>query len=260
MCILSYLPAEVDISDDIADDLWTGGLSNGDGHGWAISVDGGVVMRRTMSLSEAIDTFTDAKLRYPGRDSMFHSRFATHGSKIVDYCHPFIVGSDWRTVVAHNGILSNCLPAKGDPRSDTALLAQDVMPRKFRRLDKPSVRSAMERFIGKANKVCVITGNTRYRHQSYLFGEDRGEWCASTGVWHSNSDYRWGRYAPVKSDPLPLPHLSESVDSDCLICGQVETINALGFCIACGTCIDCYEPSDLCLCYVRKGELLATEW
>ena len=89
MCILSYLPpgAQVD-----ADGLFNGGLSNPDGHGFALVSKGYIITGKFLNLDEALTRFVEARERYPEGPALFHSRWATHGGVNVGNVHPFLVG------------------------------------------------------------------------------------------------------------------------------------------------------------------------
>lgn len=268
MCILSYIPGGIEADDRVVTDLWNGGVQNGDGHGWAIVTNAGVIMRRTLSLDEAIESFAEARERRPEGDALFHSRWATHGSVRTGLCHPFLVGDDHRTVLAHNGVIRAATPTKGDDRSDTQIFASEIVPKRFRRLDRPGVQAALAAYIGTTNKVLILTSNPRYEQTAYLFGESRGEWDSETGIWHSNGDYRWSRY-PATSNAATTVVGSGSRfdygdrgdtnddygDDSCVFC--LGRINTIGLCVSCGTCADCYEPSLSCLCFVSKSAAFA---
>ncbi|MFE3278408.1 class II glutamine amidotransferase [Nocardia sp. NPDC059239] len=84
----------------------------------------GILVGRGMDAEEVIDDFTAVRRRYPDRPALFHGRYATHGAVSIDNCHPFRLGRDRRTVLAHNGVLPRRVrPAPYDPRSDTRMNA-----------------------------------------------------------------------------------------------------------------------------------------
>ncbi|MFE7803032.1 hypothetical protein [Nocardia sp. NPDC057440] len=65
----------------------------------------------------------------------------------MENCHPFVVGGDPRTVLAHNGILAH--PSSGDPRSDRRIAAEDLLPRRpFGSLDSWAGHERLERWLG----------------------------------------------------------------------------------------------------------------
>ena len=62
-------------------------------------------------------------------------------------------------MLAHNGILPLAMqPDRGEPRSDTALLAARLGQR-FGSLRHARVRAKIERWMGTANKLVVLTTN-----------------------------------------------------------------------------------------------------
>ena len=128
---------------------------------------------------------------------MFHSRFSTHGDpSSVENCHPFIVGGDHRTVLAHNGVFHDAVrPAEGDPRSDTRIVAEEFLPG-FGTLRRRRTRLAFQRWMTPGNKVVILTVDPRFRDHAYILNENAGVW--DRGIWYSNRDYlpqlptRWG--------------------------------------------------------------------
>jgi glutamine amidotransferase len=105
MCLLTYLPAGVQPDTDA---LLTGALVNADGHGFAIVAGrrlDRLIVQRGLDGEAVIDAFIAARLQHPQGPALFHSRLATHGDTTLDNCHPFTLGGDTRTVLAHNGVL-----------------------------------------------------------------------------------------------------------------------------------------------------------
>jgi predicted glutamine amidotransferase len=90
------------------DALLTGALVNADGHGFAIVAGrrlDRLIVQRGLDGEAVIDAFIAARLQHPQGPALFHSRLATHGDTTLDNCHPFTLGGDTRTVLAHNGVL-----------------------------------------------------------------------------------------------------------------------------------------------------------
>ena len=265
MCILSYLPAGIDVDSDA---LWNGGINNPDGHGWAIAEPrtGEMLIGKSLELADALESFEVARKAHPDAPALFHSRWATHGSITVPNCHPFYVGNSKRTVVGHNGILpSDAHPRKGDDRSDTRLFADDILSTRFRRLDKQRAFFALSQWAGSYNKLVILTTDPRYRRNAYLVNESAGNWDSYSGIWHSNHDYlgipKWlenyGRAAAVTiGGKAQLP---ADDDANCLMCNY-GYVNAAGFCSECGTCQDCFESTADCLCYWQGIKDRANTW
>ncbi|BCY08941.1 hypothetical protein [Actinoplanes sp. L3-i22] len=213
MCLLSFLPAGVQPN---LPALRNGSLINDDGHGFAIVVAGRLLVRHSMNADQLIDEFAAARHAFPDGDALFHSRLATGGTSDLANCHPYAVGGDQRTVLAHNGILPVRLP-RHEARSDTRVAAEDLIPR-MGSLRSRLVRLRLERWMGADNKIVILTVDRRFRHTSYLLNERAGEWA--DGVWYSNSGY------------LPWP------DPEPGWCGYDLA----------GTCGDCGQLDGYCLC------------
>jgi hypothetical protein len=185
MCLLTFFPEGVH---PITNQLWQGAIVNDDGHGWAI-VDGDRIHSgRHMIAEKAIEEFAAARRLYPAGPALFHSRWGTHGVTDVSNVHPFPVGRDPRTVIAHNGVLPREVhPRHGDPRSDTRVLADSIAGR-FGSLRRRLVRLRMQKWMGTGNKVVILTVNPRYRERSFILNEAQGIWTQD-GIWYSNDGY-----------------------------------------------------------------------
>ncbi|MFM8798697.1 MAG: class II glutamine amidotransferase [Fluviibacter sp.] len=268
MCILSYLPAGAVVDDTVEEHLYNGGLSNPDGHGWAIASPHGMILGKSLDLDESLGKFVAVRNEYADSPALFHSRWATHGSIRVGNCHPFLVGKHHQTVLAHNGILPrDAHPAKDDDRSDTAILAEDIIPQRWFRLDKPTVIESITQWAGKANKLVILTVNPRYRKNAYLINENQGWWDNGTGVWHSNLDYtspypRWARVG-AKSDSFSTKENwweeDEYAAEYCLFCEPNKVaLNFDNMCPSCKVCHDCYEPQWDCQCFTTDADSVAS--
>lgn len=244
MCLLTYFPPGV--MPDL-DALHNGAYLNDDGHGFAVIADGRIIAERGLYAADMIAAFDIVRREHPDGPALFHSRFATHGDRGVDNCHPFAVGGDERTVLAHNGILPDEVqPAKGDPRSDTRITAEEFLP-EFGSLRHRRTRQRFARWMTRDNKMIILTVNRRYKAPAYILNEPAGIW--DDGIWYSNDSYR----------PLLAPggagsswdRLDRTVER-CWACGAI--IDLLdGECRFCGWCFDCGEMPGTCLCYTPGG-------
>ena len=108
-------------------DLECASCNNPHGFGYAVIANGEIITGRGMSAKKVISEFLSVRKQYPNGYAMFHARFATHGVKNVENCHPFPVGGSTQTYLAHNGILDIKIPAN-DKRSDTRVFAEDILP------------------------------------------------------------------------------------------------------------------------------------
>ncbi|MFX0575088.1 class II glutamine amidotransferase [Nocardia nepalensis] len=240
MCILTFIKpgANPDL-----DALRGGALTNPHGHGYAIITGDTITVGRGMDPDAVIAEFASVRMRFPDGAALFHSRLATHGVRDVENCHPFIVGGDARTVLAHNGILPDEVhPSSGDPRSDTRIAAEELLPRRpFGSLDSWAGRERLERWLG-TDKMVLLTVDPAYRYAGYIFNERRGHW--DQGSWYSNNSYLHGMWATAG-------------DSDwdwCENCG-VFNENPMGpHCVFCGYCADCFGAYPHCDCPALAGQ------
>lgn len=235
MCLLTYVPAAVQPDYDA---LARGAALNDDGHGFAVVAGDEILVHRGMDAEAVIAEFRRIRHQYADGPALFHSRFATHGTVGVANTHPFPVGRDPRTVLAHNGVLPATVhPATGDQRSDTRIAAEDFLsaPR-FRSLERRATRRRIARWLGHHNKVVVLTTNPRYPRQAYLFNQQAGHWDG--GIWYSNLDYR--------TRGIDLRHDSWSLGDGCAYCGLAAPADPdSGLCGGCGSCPICgSDPGD----------------
>jgi len=245
VCLLTFLPAGVHPDTGA---LFNGAEVNEDGHGFAIVTDRTILVQRGMDAEQMIDAFAAARREHPHGPAMFHSRFSTHGEVSLDNCHPFAVGADARTVVAHNGVLpANVQPVKGDPRSDTRIAAEMFLPT-FGALRLRATRKRLERWMTPANKMAILTVDPRFRQRAYLLNEDEGMW--HEGIWYSNDGYlpyvprrRAGWWGADESADRPWWPVDE-----CQVC-LASTDPTQDRCPVCGWCLLCGELPDDCFCY-----------
>jgi glutamine amidotransferase len=245
MCLLTFLPPGVRPD--------TGALANGagcnpDGHGYAIVADGELLIARGLDPDEMIAEFERRRRRRPDGPALFHSRFATHGRVTVENCHPFPLGHDRRTVLAHNGVLPPAVqPGRGDPRSDTRIAAEDYLPR-FGPLSSRRARLRLERWMTPDNKIVILTVDRRFRDRAYILNEASGLW--HDGAWYSNDGYlpqparSWRFDAAAGDDPWDAGVTFER----CPLCASDVDLSEAE-CRLCGLCFDCGEPPGECLCY-----------
>lgn len=283
MCLLSvYNPGAVIDRDH----LLNGAECNPDGYGFAVAVDGRIEIGHGMDAVAVVEAFTRVRESHPDTYALFHSRYTTDGTTTVDNCHPFFVGGDARTVLAHNGVLpAEAIPAKGDDRSDTRILAESLIPRGMFGigLHRARVRRNLRRWMLRnkyPNKIAILSVDPRYQQTLYILNEDAGTWV--DGVWHSNSGYLprtrtygWstigGTGYPTSTDPLVREararwisgeiSYSEYLDTyyginrkkhsnDCPICESYGSVNLqYGYCTICKVCIDCFYDIEECDCY-----------
>ncbi|GAA3386392.1 hypothetical protein [Cryptosporangium minutisporangium] len=254
MCLLTFLPAGT-LPDTEA--LRTGTETNDDGHGFAIVTDSGLLVEHGLDAEATISAFAALRRRHPEGPALFHSRFGTHGdSGSVENCHPLVVGGDSRTVLAHNGVFPEAVrPAKGDPRSDTRIVAEEFLPG-FGTLRRRRTRLAFQRWMTPGNKVVILTVDPRFRDNAYILNEDAGVWDG--GIWYSNRDYlpsppsrlRWTYRSTGRLwDDDRIKELGWREPVQCWIC-ETDLASAEDPCPVCGHCLGCGEFPEDCACYV----------
>lgn len=241
MCLLSYYPPQV-MPDTHA--LSNGTYRNNDGHGYAIVTGNRILVRHSMDAEALIANFARARATHPHGPALFHSRFATHGTLGRHNCHPFRLGGDRRSVLAHNGILPKLVqPGEKDTRCDTRIAAHDFLPaHPFGHLNEPASRDRFAAWLGPHNKVVILTVNPAYHQRAYLINAEHGIW--HNKAWYSNHDFR------------DITHTDAWItdgEDVCPGCRAFGTVNvASGYCQLCDTCFDCAEPSTECLCYLPE--------
>ena len=123
MCLLTFIP---DYVFPDMEKFRTAAINNPDGFGFAILDNKKIYKHHGMNFQSVADKFTEMRGQLKG-PATFHFRWAIHGSETINNCHPFTLGKDDKTILAHNGILPVQIP-KGDDRSDTKVFAEDIMP------------------------------------------------------------------------------------------------------------------------------------
>jgi glutamine amidotransferase len=247
--MLTYLPPNTQPN---ADALANGAALNDDGHGFAIVAEGRIIVEHSMTGWALVEEFARVRACYPDGPALFHSRFATHGTLGLSNCHPFFVGGDECTVVAHNGVLPKKVrPKKGDYRCDTRVAAEDFLPQHaFGSWGTVKGRARLSRWLGGTNKLVILTVDRRYREQSYVLNEKLGVW--DEGIWYSNQDYR--ESIPVPANARPWLDTGADPYGTCPVCQSEYAMDADGYCVVCGSCADCGEDIEFCFCYVPHGQ------
>jgi glutamine amidotransferase len=183
MCLLTFIPKGV-MPD--RERFARAAESNPDGFGFAISRGTDIVVDRDMAFAPLWDRFVVAREQHGGI-ATFHFRITTHGATELGNCHPFFVGGDNQSVLAHNGILPIEVP-KGDARSDTQLFAQHVLPQLggVAALDDDDTFDKLEEWA-TGSKMVIISTNPLTKYEWYIVNERLGHW--DKGIWWSNYSY-----------------------------------------------------------------------
>lgn len=247
MCMLCLVPPNVIPS---REKLENSALNNPHGFGFAIVIpsENRIHAERTMNPDTSINRFIEMRTKYLEGYALWHARLATHGSTTVDNCHPFKVGGDERTYLAHNGILPIVEPT-GDTRSDTRIFAEDLLPAigGVSALDNPQVMNLIEDFTS-GSKVAILTVDTRAEYQAYLIHEGKGKKDA-TGVWWSNdSCYLANTRNWYSVQPLDF---GVSDKDYCFVCDTQLNNDAYttDYCPTCASCYMCNMHKGDCMCY-----------
>lgn len=243
-----------------ATDLHAGACSNPHGFGFAIHAGDRIISERSMSAKKSIARFLELREQYPSGYAMWHARYATHGVKNEQNCHPFMVGGDERTYLAHNGILDVSIH-KSDKRSDTRVFAEDTLPRigGVSALDDDNVWIMAETWA-KGSKIAILTCDPTAKHPMYLLNESAGSWD-NEGIWWSNQSHKRKEYAiPAKVEPVDYTDKlwDYAVDVELDICPFCESATDLTdnpyYCNMCQSCYDCGIFIDDCLCYIPNKD------
>ena len=244
-------------------DLECASCNNPHGFGFAVITPNGIVTGRGMSAKKVIKQFLDVRKEFPNGYAMFHARFATHGVKNEENCHPFKVPSNPETYLAHNGILDIKIPA-GDKRSDTRIFAEDTLPAMggVAALDDDHVWTMVSKW-SLGSKIVVFTLDPAAASQCYIVNEDAGHWD-NDGMWWSNSTYKESNWSSYIGTPSVRDiRYEDTKDADCGACGAVgfEDANPY-YCEMCYICYDCNGAyGDSCLCYTpEKHREPAKKW
>jgi Glutamine amidotransferase domain len=188
VCLIIHRPKGGVIPPDY---LANGMRRNPDGWGLMWCHRGTIHTVRSMQPNGLVDAIRDAG---PGALSV-HLRYATHGTKDAENCHPFSL-CNGRYALMHNGIIATA-PEIEEDRSDTYHFARYVLepilqaaPKLF---DTPGFSALIGHMVGAENKLAIL----RTDGKTILVNRDQGTEC--NGLWLSN------RYSV---DP-PIPTFSD---------------------------------------------------
>lgn len=265
MCLLICglgrdIPTESELSNACA--------NNPDGFGFALVRESGdgleLVSRRSMRAGTLIEEFAREVEDSPTVAWLFHARIATSGAVNEFQSHPFKVGRDSHSVLAHNGILP-LVGENGD--SDTAHLARVVVPSMggVPALHRSGVFDMFDTWVEDNNsKVAVLSARDDVEFPLLIAGESLGDWRGD--VWFSNDSYRYS-YSWTNRDTLTpaigggwswdnelylsggvrigggsqqlIPgYNSDLVLEACLFCDELQGVGGR-LCDNCGACVNC---------------------
>ena len=188
MCLLTFMPEYTTAS---IDDLTTSAENNPDGFGFAIHDGRRIIHDSGLNFDAILDKFITLRQTHNG-PALFHTRITTHGGTTNENCHPFQVGKDELTVVAHNGMLP--IQAKNG-KSDTRIFAEELFPSwgGASLLNSKKMRKKLAKFA-TGSKLVFLSANPNVQNDFTIINEKDGHYDAN-GVWWSNNSYKYSRYS-----------------------------------------------------------------
>ena len=197
MCLALYKPAGIKAD---WNKLQNGMEHNSDGAGFAVAVDGQLIVEKGFFKFEQFKMAFEPFEMY---DAIVHFRMATHGDKNKANCHPFDLRdfeddtageASKRTPVAviHNGIFSQ---ANDDQKqwSDTWHVCRDLLAPLWlsddKAFERPHIIEMGDHYVGSFNKLVFLDASGKCS----IWGESNGHW--KDGSWYSNYSYSDYRYA-----------------------------------------------------------------
>jgi glutamine amidotransferase len=233
-------------------DLDNASCNNPHGFGYAVIAGNKIITGKGMSAKKVIKEFLEVRKKYPNSYAMYHARFATHGVKNEENCHPFKVGGSDLTYLAHNGILDVHIEPT-DKRSDTRIFAEDILPSMggITALDNPNLYGMIEKW-SVGSKIAVFTLDPNAEYDCYIINEDLGHWD-NEGNWWSNDGYKpsvYSKYFNFHGDGSDIGNTAED-DYICYGCGEPVMDDGNPYhCQVCSTCFDCaMVKDDGCMCW-----------
>lgn len=195
--------------------------NNPDGCGFSyVDNKGTLVIEKYMDFEEFWESFRHKQYQ---KTMLIHFRIATHGSVVVDNCHPFKLNN--KMALIHNGIISG-YGSKKDNVSDTRDFISKVIGNiSWKMWKNPSFIKLVGDAIG-SSKLAILDNKENY----YIVNEDLGEWV--DGVWYSNNSYKEYKvvYATkpkttvVNKEPSPVK-TSWAYVMKCTGCGKEHRTN-----------------------------------
>jgi hypothetical protein len=188
MCLLVFMSKGVTASEK---SLETAAYHNDDGFGWAIRTPDKLLIGKGMDFAKVHSEFLAARSSYDG-EALFHLRITTQGGTNLDNCHPFYVGKDKLSVVAHNGMLPVADDKTG--RSDTRIFAETLLPKRggIAFLNGEHTLPQLEKWA-EGSKLVFLTVNPASKWRYVIANAELGHWAdgAEEGVWYSNKSYTY---------------------------------------------------------------------
>jgi glutamine amidotransferase len=286
MCLLTFIP---EYTTPKIEDLTNGAYNNPDGFGFAVHAGTSIIHNSGLNFNQILDEFMAVRAKHSG-PALFHSRITTHGGTSLDNCHPFQVGRDTQTVMAHNGMLP--INAKNG-KSDTRIYAEEMIPQMGGStiLNSKKMRKNMSKFA-RGSKLVFLSANPDVQNDFTIINEKDGHYDTD-GVWWSNNSYTYARYSysgsgmytsgwTKKTDAeiyVPRDYYDSPnkvidcsyVDADgnevwgelwtCAHCDYQEyyddmNIDLADLCPQCDACWFCESERLLCTCYEPQSNVI----
>jgi hypothetical protein len=236
MCIAIYQAPGYRLTESELHNCWE---NNPDGAGISFfDRSSEIVIEKTMNRSEFVDLYNKV-VKQHGRytEMAVHFRIATHGGVNISNCHPFYTPDRTMSVI-HNGIIPVLFDSKKDPRSDTRVFVEEVIPNMPAGwIDDEQMFNMVENYIGHS-KLVVLSEKTQ--NSAYIFNEELGNWSDDAKIWFSNRSYCSipkniniysgnGWLSPKLIEEQALPK--------CILCDEAAVFD--GACYECETCQKC---------------------
>jgi hypothetical protein len=257
--------------------------NNPDGYGFAVHHGDRIVTGRSMKYENLLDRFYAEMTKSKNPIGMFHARYTTHGTTMLENNHPFRVDGRKDIILAHNGMLP-ITPRAGDERSDTRIFAEDVLGAiGVQALDDKSTFTKLEDFAS-GSKIAILSTSPELRDSVYILNEHLGHWEGD--IWWSNTGYKtnysygygkssssyygnswWNKQVEKVDSTIIGRHwwqeetqtvIEEQIPSEvCYVCANPieEQEYHEGICSLCNSCLDCYEHASACLCYMPHARV-----
>lgn len=151
---------------------------NPDGAGFAYLENGKVTIRKGFfSFGEFWKAYREHRLKA----CLIHFRWATHGVKSVDNCHPFEVVPD--VALIHNGVMAKFEPPVNSDLSDTRYFVNTYLT-PYIPTDLESAHATMEHNKSLIESVIDWSKLAVLTPKGFIFYNERwGEWV--NGIWYS---------------------------------------------------------------------------
>lgn len=160
--------------------LQQGWNDNSDGWGLMQSDGSNVIVNKGLRYKELEQLIE----KLNGNPFVIHYRWATHGNKNVDNCHPFRITK--QLYMAHNGVINIECPNK--LMSDTWHFSKKLIEMGLDHLaiKDEEIAAHIKKWIGSGNKLAFLdyTGNIT------IVNDKAGHW--EDGIWYSNTHSLYG--------------------------------------------------------------------